>query len=113
MNDDIFTKLKSIAAGGMAHPLPTIWTHEIDNPLIGRIKGFSRFQHDKYGIQETVIVELESGELVSAILNDYLIEGMRRQRAEIEDFVLIQLMGKDLSNQGHRFNIFNLVIHKA
>ncbi len=112
MNNNIFATLKTIAAGGMPRPLPTIWNHEMDKPLIGRIKEFSSFQHNKYGKQETVIVELESGELVSAILNEYLLEGMRRQRAEVNDFLLIQLQGTDLSNHGNRFKIFNLVIRK-
>ena len=112
MNNNVYARLKAIAAGERAHPLPTIWVHEINKPLIGRIREFNRFQHDRYGMQETVIVELETGELVSAILNDYLIEGMRRQRAEIDDFVLIQLLGTDLSNHGNRFNKFTLVIEK-
>jgi len=89
MSHNKFAKLKAIAAGEMAHPLPAIWVHEINKPLIGRIKGFSSFHHDRFGMQETVIVELESGELVSAILNGYLIDGFRRQDAEVNDFLLI------------------------
>jgi hypothetical protein len=67
MNDK-FAALMAISTGEATAPLPAIWTHEINKPLIGTIKGFSRFQHDRYGMQETVIVELESSELVSAIL---------------------------------------------
>ena len=65
---DKFAELKAIARGETAAPIPTIWHHEVGHPLIGIIRGFSRFQHDRFGMQETVIVELESGELVSAIL---------------------------------------------
>ena len=112
MNNNVYARLKAIAAGERANPLPTIWTHEVNKPLIGRIKGFSRFQHDRYGMQETVIVELESGELVSAILNAYLIDGFSRQGAEVNDFLLIELLGKDYSKSGNCFNKFNLVIEK-
>lgn len=113
MNNDIYAQLKAIAASAKTHASPSNWTHEINKPLIGRIKRFSSFIHDRYGMQETVIVELESGDWVSAILSDYLIEGMRRQRAEIDDFILIQLLGTDLSNHGNYFNKFNLVIQKV
>lgn len=110
---DKFAALKAIATGEATAPLPTIWAHEVNKPLIGTIKGFSRFQHDRYGMQETVIVELESGELVSAILNPYLIDGMRRQNAEENDLVLIQLICKDISAHGNTFNKFNLVVQKT
>jgi hypothetical protein len=111
MNNDIFARVKAIAAGEMAQPAN--WVHEIDKPLIGRIKGFSSFHHDRYGMQETVIVETESGELVSAILNDYLIEGMRRQRAEVNDLVFIEKLGQDNSKNGNCFNKYVLVIDKV
>lgn len=112
MSNNIYARLKAIAAGEeMAQP--SIWKHEVNQPLIGRIKGFGNFLHDRYGKQETVIVELESGELVSAILNEYLVNGMHLQQAEIGDFILIQLLGKELSNGGNCFNKFNLVIQKV
>lgn len=110
---DKFAELKAIAKGEATAPLPSIWTHEINKPLMGTIKGFSSFHHDRYGQQETVIVELESGESVSAILTPYLITGMRLQNAEVNDLVLIQLLGKEQSNHGNSFNKFNLVVQKA
>jgi hypothetical protein len=110
---DKFAELKAIARGEAAAPIPTIWNHEINKPLIGTIKGFSRFQHDRYGMQETVIVELETGELVSAILTPYLIDGMQRQHAQENDSVLIQLLGKDVSTHGNSFNKYNLVVQKT
>ena len=113
MSNDIYARLKAIAAGEMAHSLPAIWKHEINKPLIGRIRGYSSFLHDRYGKQETVIVELESGELVSAILNDYLVNGMRIQDAEINDLILIEKLGKELSNNGNCFNRYNMVIQKV
>ena len=114
MTNDIYASLKAIAAGEeIAQTLPAIWKHEVNRPLIGRIKGFSSFLYDPIGKQETVIVELESGELVSAILNAYLSEGMRRQSGEINDLVLIDLLGKEFSNNGNCFNKFNLVIQKV
>jgi len=112
--NDIYSKLKAIAAGDeMAQTLPAIWKHEVRRPLIGQIKGFGSFHHDRYGMQKTVIVEQESGELVSAILNDYLENGMQRQQAEVGDFVLIVLLGKEYSNNGNAFNKYNLVVQKA
>ena len=113
MNDK-FAKLKAIAAGEATAPsFPSIWTHEIDKPLIGTIKEFSQFEHDRYGTQETVIVELESGERVSAILNSYLSTGMHIQHAEVNDSVLIQLLGKERNSHGTTFNKFSLVVEKT
>ncbi len=74
---------------------------QTDKPLIGTIKGF---EHDRYGTQKTVIVEL-----ISAILNPYLIDGMRRQN----DLVLNQLLGIERSPHGNTFNNFTLVVEKA
>lgn len=114
MNDK-FARLKAIANGEANSPaMPTNWTHEVDKPLIGTIKGFGQFQHDRYGTQETVTVETEDGELVSAILTPYLVDGMHRQHAEENDLVLIQFLGKEKSPHGNNyFNKFNLVVEKA
>jgi hypothetical protein len=57
--------------------------------LIGTIVGFDEFDHSAWGHQKTVIVEKEDGELVSAILTDYLQKGMVIQDGEIGDLVLI------------------------
>ncbi|MFZ4860394.1 MAG: hypothetical protein ACOYL3_28890 [Desulfuromonadaceae bacterium] len=110
---DKFAELKAISSGKATSKHPTYWNHEIDKPLIGTIKEFSTFQHDRFGQQDTVIVELESGELVSAILTPYLSSGMRMQNASVNDLVLIQLLGKDRINNGNTFNKFNLVVRKA
>ena len=110
---DKFSELKAISTGQINSQYPTFWNHEVNKPLIGTIKGFSNFQHDRYGQQETVIVELESGEIVSAILSSYLISGMRMQNAAVNDLVLIQLLGKDRINNGNVFNKFNLVVRKT
>lgn len=112
MNEDKFAKLKAIAAGEDHQDFPSKWTYEIDKPLIGTIKGFSGFEHNQFGKQETVIVELESGEMVSAILNGYLSEGMKMKNAEIDDLILIDYQGKDLSRHGNSHNRYNLFIDK-
>jgi hypothetical protein len=108
-----FSELKAISNGEVNSQNLIFWNHEINKPIIGTIKGFSNFQHDRYGQQETVIVELESGELVSAILTAYLSSGMRMQNASVNDLVLIQLLGKDRINNGNVFNKFNLVVRKT
>lgn len=112
---DKFAHLKAIAAGEPVEntSLPEIWKHEVDHPLMGTIKGFSSFEHDRFGLQETVIVELEDGRRVSAILNNYLSNGMQMKHAEPGDLVLIQLLGKEKGTNGSIFNKFNLVIEKS
>jgi len=113
MNEDKFARLKAIAAGeNVASSLPAIWTHNVETPLLGTIKEFSQFEHDRYGTQDTVTVERESGELVSAILNGYLSTGMQIQKAEVGDLVLIQLLGKERSNNGSMFNKYTLIVEK-
>lgn len=111
---DQFSHLKAIAAGeSFESALPEIWKHEIDKPLIGTIRGFSSFEHDRYGRQDTVIVELESGQHVSAILTHYLNNGIQMKHAEVGDLILIQLLGKEKSANGAFYNKFNLVIEKT
>ena len=113
MNNEKITQFTANVTGKMTPTLPTKRHHEIGKPLIGIIKAFSSFVHDRYGKQETVIVELESGEVVSAILNGYLQEGIVRQNAQVNDFIFIDLLGKEFSKNGNCFNKFNLVIQKA
>lgn len=110
--NDRFAEFKAIIDGRISIELPSIWKHEPGKPLMGTIKGFSSFHHNRYGQQETVIIELESGELVSAILTPYLRHGMKEQNAEVNDLILIQYFGKERSSNGNSFNKFNLVIRK-
>lgn len=112
---DKFNHLKAIAAGESVEEtsLPEIWRHEVGNPLIGTIQGFSSFEHDCYGTQETIIVELEDRRRVSAILTPYLSTGMQMKHAEVGDLILIQLLGKERGHNGSTYNKFNLVVEKA
>lgn len=113
---DKFAHLKSIASGQA--PAPTLssdirfWTHEPRNPLIGTILGFDQFEHEAYGRQDTVIVEREDGEVVSAILTPYLQKGMTMQNGDIGDAVLIEKQGQERSQKGKVFNKFLLVVDK-
>ena len=112
MNEDKFARLEAIAAGEAHQDFPSKWTYDVKKPLIGTIKGFSSFEHNRFGKQETVIVELRSGEMVSAILNGYLSEGMKMQRAEVDDRILIKYLGKDTSRHGNSHNRYKLYIEK-
>lgn len=113
---DKFAHLKAIASGQA--PAPTLssdirfWAHEPENPLIGTILGFDSFEHQAYGTQDTVIVECEDGEVVSAILTPYLQKGMAIQHGEIGDAILIEKLGQERSKNGKIFNKFLLVIDK-
>ena len=113
MNNENFAQFKANFADGTALALPRYWKFEINKPLIGIIRAFSHFEHNRYGKQATVIVELESGELVSAILNGYLKEGVVRQDAQVNDFIFINFLGKEYSNNGNFFKKYNMVIQKA
>jgi hypothetical protein len=87
MKGDKFAHLKAIAAGELSAPALSsdvkFWTHEPHNPLIGTILGFDQFDHGQYGTQQTIIVERENGEVVSAILTPYLQNGMSRPTVRI------------------------------
>ncbi len=115
-NDDGFAYLNAIASGEI--PAPRLssdivyWTHEPYTPLIGKIIEFGEFEHDSYGHQKTVIVERENGEVVSAILTEYLQNGMSMQGGDIGDFVLIEKQNKERSKYGKIFNRFQFVIRK-
>ena len=112
-----FAHLKAIAAGELSAPALSsevkFWSHEPHNPLIGMILGFDEFDHQQYGKQQTIIVERENGEVVSAILTPYLQNGMSMQSGEIGDLVLIEKLGQERSKFGKVFNKFRMVIDKA
>ncbi len=109
---DKFEDLKAIESG-QATPSSAqnvkFWSYERDGNIMGTITNFDQV-HSKYGEQRTVTVRLaESNELVSAFLNGWLQEGMRRKQAEVGDLILIQFFGM---LPGERFNRFNLEIQK-
>lgn len=114
---DKFAHLKAIAAGELSAPALSsdvkFWTHEPHNPLIGTILGFDQFDHGQYGTQQTIIVERENGEVVSAILTPYLQNGMSMQNGEIGDSVLIEKLGQERSKFGKVFNKFRMVVDKV
>lgn len=113
---DKYAHLKAIAAGEVKAPSLSsdirFWTHEPHQPLIGEILGFDSFDHPQYGRQETVIVEREDGEVVSAILTNYLQNGMQMQNGNVGDLVLIEKQGQERSKYGKMFNRFRIVIEK-
>jgi hypothetical protein len=113
-NHDKFARLKAIASGQSPETAPAsgirFWSFERDGNIIGTITGFDQLEHPQFGEQHTVIVRLETtNELVSAFINGYLQEGIRRQRANVGDLILIQFLGKQ---PGERFNRFHLEIEK-
>ncbi|MBV5301521.1 MAG: hypothetical protein J0649_07050 [Methylococcales bacterium] len=114
---DKFAHLKAIAAGELSAPALSsdvkFWTHEPHNPLIGTNLGFDQFDHGQYGTQQTIIVERENGEVVSAILTPYLQNGMSMQNGEIGDSVLIEKLGQERSKFGKVFNKFRMVVDKV
>ena len=110
---DKFAKLRAIESGqATASTAPNVrfWTFEKDGNIMGTIVGFNSFMHPMYNEQHTVTVRLaESNELVSAFLNDWLQEGMRRKQAAVGDLILIRFFGRQA---GERFNRFQLEIEK-
>jgi hypothetical protein len=114
-NHDKFARLKAIASGQQPETATTaqdikFWSFERNGDIMGTIMGFEQLEHPQFGEQHTVIVRLaDTNELVSAFLTGWLQEGMRRQKANVGDLVLIQFLGKQA---GERFNRFNLEIEK-
>ena len=110
-NFDKFTRLKAIESGQTkAATEPKFWNFEKDGNIIGTITGFNSFENPLYGEQHTVLVSLaDSNELISAFINGYLQEGIRRKDAQVGDLILIQFLGKQ---PGERFNRFHLEVEK-
>lgn len=115
-NTNKFAHLNAIAAGEVKAPALSndiiFWEHQVDNPLVGEILGFDGFDHPQYGRQETVIVQRENDEVVSAILTNYLQNGMQMQNGEVGDLVLIEKQGQERSKYGKMFNRFLIVVEK-
>ena len=106
---DEFARLRAIAAAQEADVKN--WNYERDGNVMGTIVDFSNLNHQTYGEQQTVIVKLaDTDELVSAFLNDWLQEAMRRKQAAVGDLILILFLGRQA---GERFNRFQLEIEKA
>jgi hypothetical protein len=115
-SNDRYAHLKAIASGEIQPPVLSsdiqFWKYEEHQPLMGEIVGFDAFEHPRYGTQPTVIVQRDTGEVVSAILTDYLQKGMAMQNGEIGDLVLIEKQGQAQSKYGNTYNKFQLVIDK-
>lgn len=116
MMNDRFSRLKAIQLNQNTHSdsvqKPRFWDFKIDGDVLGTIVEFNSFTNQQFGEQQqhTVVVRLaDSNELVSAFLNPYLQEGMRRKQAAVGDLVLIQFFGKPA---GERFNRYALEIEK-
>jgi hypothetical protein len=110
---DKFAKLRAIDSGqATASTVQNVrfWSYEKDGNLMGTIIKFDSFTHPSFGEQHTVIVRMESNELVSAFLNSWLQEGMSRKQAAVGDLILIQFFGRQA---GERFNRYHLEIEKA
>ena len=112
-SENLYDRVKAMAAGTASDPLHVrFWSHEVDIPLIGTILDFSGFEHARYGHQRTVIVEREGGEIVSAILTNYLDKGMTLKEAEIGDRVYIEKKAIETSKHGNQFNKFIFAVDK-
>ena len=106
---DEFARLRAIAAGQEADVKN--WNYERDGNVMGTIVDFSSMNHQTYGEQQMVIVKLaDTGELVSAFLNDYLLEGLHRNDAKVGDRILIKFFGM---RPGECFNRYKLEIEKT
>lgn len=113
-NTDKFARLHAIASGQTTvstAPTARNWSYEKDGNVIGTIIDFDSFEHSQYGEQQIVIVSLaDTNESISAFLNGYLQEGIRRKDAQAGDLILIQFLGKQ---PGERFNRLHLEIEKT
>lgn len=113
---DKFARLKAMVSGEIQAPALSsdirFWAHEQNQPLMGTILGFDGFEHPSYGRQETVIVERDTGEVVSAILTNYLQTGMQLQSGEVGDLIYIEKQGQERSKNGKIFNKFQMLIDK-
>lgn len=119
---DPFEYLRAIDANQTTPPPPPppppplgpeaikFWIFRRDGNIMGKIIGFGSFEHPQFGEQHTITVQLaDTNELISAFLNGYLQEGMRRKDAQVGDLILIQFLGKQ---PGERFNRYRLEIDK-
>lgn len=111
---DKFAKLRAIQSGQTTvtnEQNAIFWSFEKDGDIMGTIVDFSSILHPTFGEQQTLIVRLaDSNELVSAFMNGWLQEGLRRKQAAVGDLVLIKFLGKQT---GERFNRYQLEIEKA
>ena len=114
---DRFASLKAIASGQAPFPVsssgapkPRFWKFEDDGNILGTIVGFNTFPSQLYNREEhTIVVELESGELISAFLNSYLQNAMQIHDAQVGDSILIVFFGRQ---NGERFNRYQVVVIK-
>lgn len=111
---DRFSSLKAIASGQTPFPVssssapkPRFWKFEEDGGILGIIVGFNTFPSSLYNRQEhTIVVELESGELISAFLNPYLQNAMQIHDAQVGDLILIVFLGRQNGERFKRYQVF-------
>ena len=89
------------------------WNKEVEPTVIGKILERNNFVHEKFGMQDTILLEKKTGEKVSVILNQYLKNAMDLQNAALNDYVRIDYKGKTQSLSGSTFNKFEVDVVKA
>jgi len=102
-------ELKNKAKEAPANTYSVIWRPEVGDVLAGEIVRRQKFKHQQYGEQVALILDTEKGE-ISVVLNKFLMEELRNQKAERGNLVAIVYHGKRQNKHNGTYNHYAMFV---
>jgi len=90
----------------------TCWQPSAGETIAGVIQGSGIFKNSLYDEQKTMLLQDDSGSVVSVALNRYLIHSLKQNNAAPGDLVTVTFHGKEQKNNGRSFNRYTLLVDK-
>lgn len=91
----------------------TYWQPSADDSITGIVQGGSVFDDAPNEEQQNLLLENDSGAVVSVTLNRYLRHSLKQNNAALGDSVTVTFHGREQKNSGRSLNRYTLRVDKA
>ncbi len=91
----------------------TYWQPLADDSITGIIQGGSVFDDAANEEQQNLLLENDSGAIVSVTLNRYLRHSLKQNNAALGDSVTVIFHGREQKTNGRSLNRYTLRVDKA
>ncbi|MBL6986157.1 MAG: hypothetical protein ISR72_03760 [Methylobacter sp.] len=88
----------------------TYWHPSAGETIAGVIQGGGTYKNSLYDEQKTMLLQDDTGSVVSVALNRYLIHSLKQNNAAPGDLVTVTFHGKEQKNNGRSFNRYTLLV---
>ena len=90
----------------------TYWQPSAGDSITGVIHGSSTVNNSPYDEQKTMLLQDDTGPVVSVTLNRYLLHSLKQHDAAPGDLVTVTFHGKEQKDNGRSFNRYTLLVDK-